>query len=191
VAADRLVAGRDQIRGGGTRVWVAVSVFRRARIRMRATVLHVMQSTDPSVVDDLVTVGPDVIDSVQLISHVSASTAGGTVLFLGTVRDHSPGKEGVTHLEYEAYGGVVEAKIEEIMTEVHSRWPVISVACAHRTGSLTVGEIAVGVAVSSAHRGDAFAAGRYLIDELKARAPIWKKEHWPGGAEWVREDTAH
>lgn len=113
------------------------------------------------------------------------------MLFLGSVRDHSPGKSGVTHLEYEAYSDVVESKIGEIIGEARVRWPIVAVSCAHRTGSLPVGEVSVAVAVGSAHRADAFAAGRYVIDELKSRAPIWKKEHWPGGAEWVREDREH
>jgi molybdopterin synthase catalytic subunit len=82
----------------------------------------------------------------------------------------------------------VEQVIAEIVVEAGARWPVCRAAVAHRVGSLGVGEISVAVAVSTAHRSDAFDAARYVIDELKARAPIWKKEHWPGGAEWVRED---
>ena len=78
-----------------------------------------------------------------------------------------------------------------MVAEARERWDVGSVAAVHRTGSLAVGEISVAVAVGSGHRKEAFAAGRYVIDELKARAPIWKKEHWPGGAEWVREDLEH
>jgi molybdopterin synthase catalytic subunit len=101
------------------------------------------------------------------------------------VRDSSAGKEGVTHLEYEAYAEEVNGKIEEIVAEAADRWPLFGVAVEHRTGRVEVGEVSVGVAVSSAHRDVAFEAARYLIDELKQRAPIWKKEHWPGGAEWV------
>jgi molybdopterin synthase catalytic subunit len=106
------------------------------------------------------------------------------VLFLGTVRDHSPGKEGVTHLDYEVYVEQVEAKIREIVDEACERWPVLGVAVDHRSGRVDVGEASVAVAVSTAHRADAFAAAKHIIDELKSRAPIWKKEHWPGGAEW-------
>lgn len=137
---------------------------------------------------DLVAVSPEPIDPAALVAFVSDPTAGAVVLFLGTVRDHSPGRTDVSHLEYEAYGEVVESKIAEIVVEVRERWPeVVAVAAVHRVGSLDVGEVSVGVAVSSPHRADAFPAGRFLIDELKARAPIWKKEHWPGGAEWVQE----
>ncbi len=141
--------------------------------------------------DDLIAVGPEIIDPSALLASVASPDSGAAVLFLGTVRDHSAGKEGVTHLEYEAYDGVVEAKIAEIVGEARQRWPVRRIAAVHRVGSLDVGEVAVGVAVTSPHRADAFDAGRYVIDELKARVPIWKKEHWPGGAEWVREDEEH
>jgi molybdopterin synthase catalytic subunit len=132
-------------------------------------------------------VSEDPIAPGALLAEVAHPGAGGTVLFAGTVRDHSPGREGVTSLEYEAYGEVVEGRIGEIVAEASGRWPVIGAAVAHRLGTLAVGEVSVAVAVSSAHRSDAFAAGRYLIDEIKRRAPIWKKEYWPGGAEWVRE----
>ena len=140
---------------------------------------------------DVVEVGSDPIDPAAVVGAVASPAAGATVLFLGTVRDHSPGREGVTHLEYEAYGEVVEPKIAEIVAEARERWPLLGVAAVHRVGELAIGEVSVAVAVSSAHRADAFPAARYVIDELKSRAPIWKKEHWPGGAEWVREDHVH
>ena len=93
----------------------------------------------------------------------------------------------MSRLEYEAYGEVARSKIAEIVDEAYERWSILRVAAIHRVGSLDVGESAVCVAVSSAHRSDSFQACRYVIDELKARAPIWKKEHWGGGAEWVKE----
>lgn len=108
------------------------------------------------------------------------------MLFLGTVRDHSDGKTGVTHLEYEAYREEVEAKIMEIIDEATERWPLTHVVVEHRVDDVALGEASVAVAVSAGHRGEAFESARYLIDELKERAPIWKKEHWPGGADWVR-----
>ena len=139
----------------------------------------------------LVAVSAEPIDAAALLEFVSDPECGAVVLFLGTVRNHSEGKTDVSHLEYEAYDGVVEAKLAEIASEAAQRWPVPRVAVVHRVGSLGVGESSVAVAVSSPHRADAFEAGRYLIDELKRRVPIWKKEHWPGGAEWVREDHEH
>lgn len=140
---------------------------------------------------DLVVVAPEPIDPSKLVDFVSAPQCGAIALFLGTVRDHSTGKVGVTHLEYEAYDGVVVGKIAEIVAEAREKWDLERVAAIHRIGSLAVGESSVAVAVGSGHRGEAFAAARYVIDELKARVPIWKKEHWPGGAEWVREDLEH
>lgn len=134
----------------------------------------------------------DPIVPQRVLDHVADPGCGAVVLFLGTVRDHSPGIAGViSHLEYEVYGGAVQGKIAEVVAETRERWPVARLAAVHRVGELVVGEISVAVAVSSPHRGDAFEAGRHLIDRLKASAPIWKKEHWPGGAAWVREDLRH
>ncbi|HEX9977899.1 MAG: molybdenum cofactor biosynthesis protein MoaE [Actinomycetota bacterium] len=143
------------------------------------------QRTVPGLPGDLIEVSETLIDPSALVAAVSRGDAGAVVVFLGTVRDHSDGRDGVTHLEYEAYREVVEDKIRGIVTEVRQRWDVAAVAAVHRLGSLSVGEVSVGVAVSSQHRPEAFAAARMLIDELKRRAPIWKKEHWPGGSEWV------
>jgi len=134
-----------------------------------------------------ITVSPDPIDPAALLDRVADPGAGAAVLFLGLVRDHSPGRVGVSRLEYEAYREVVVDRIRGIVAEAQDRWPILGAAVSHRLGSLGVGEITVGVAVSSPHRADAFEAGRFLIGEVKRRAPIWKKEHWPGGAEWVRE----
>jgi molybdopterin synthase catalytic subunit len=131
-----------------------------------------------------VTVGADPIDAARLVSEVARQDAGATVLFLGTVRDHSEAHTGVTHLEYEVYAELVEPKIREIVEEAGRRWPVLAAVVEHRSGTVTLGEASVAVAVSTAHREDAFSAGRFIIDELKAGAPIWKKEHWPGGSEW-------
>lgn len=133
-----------------------------------------------------VSVGDDPIDTGALVAEVGRPDAGATVLFLGTVRDHSEGKTDVTHLEYEVYAEQVEPKIAEIVAEAAAKWPVLATAVEHRSGRVELGEASVAVAVSCAHRSDAFEAARYIIDELKQRAPIWKKEFWPGGAEWSR-----
>ena len=131
-----------------------------------------------------VSVGEQPIDAASLVAEVSASASGATVVFLGTVRDHSEGKEGVTHLEYEVFAERVEPEIAKIVAEATDKWPLLAVAVEHRSGTVGLGEASVAVAVSSAHRADAFDSARYVIDELKIRAPIWKKEFWPGGAEW-------
>lgn len=129
------------------------------------------------------------IDVQALSDFVADPAAGSMVVFSGTVRDHSPGRVDVSRLEYEAYGGVASGKIAEIVNDAFGQWSILRVAAIHRVGSLEVGEPAVCVAVASAHRADGFDACRYIIDELKSRVPIWKKEHWPGGAEWVKEGS--
>ena len=131
-----------------------------------------------------VSVAADPIDAVTLMNEVGRPDSGATVLFLGTVRDHSGSRSGVTHLEYEVYAELVEPKIREIVDDAAGRWPILSAVVEHRSGTVSLGETSVAVAVSSAHRKDAFAAARFIIDELKTRAPIWKKEHWPDGSEW-------
>jgi len=131
-----------------------------------------------------VSVGPDPIDTEALLEEVRRSGSGATVLFLGTVRDHSEGKTGVTHLDYEVYAEMVEPKISEVVSDAAARWPLLAAVVEHRSGVVSLSEASVAVAVSSAHRADAFDAAEFIIDELKQTAPIWKKEHWPGGAEW-------
>jgi molybdopterin synthase catalytic subunit len=131
-----------------------------------------------------VSVDDDPIDTSELIAEVSRDASGATVLFLGTVRDHSEGKEGVTHLEYEVYPEMVESKITEILEDACGQWPILAVVVEHRSGHVDLREASVAVCVSTAHRADAFDAARFVMDELKQRAPIWKKEFWPGGSEW-------
>lgn len=125
------------------------------------------------------------LDPSASLAEVGRPDAGASVVFTGSARDHSVDKEGVTHLEYDAYGEHVESALARIGEEASGKWPVLEVVVEHRVGNVAVGEPSVVVAVSSAHRGDAFEAARYIIEELKMRAPIWKREHWPGGAEWV------
>jgi molybdopterin synthase catalytic subunit len=132
-----------------------------------------------------VRVGDAEIDPSALVEEVGRPDSGATVLFLGTVRDHSEGRDGVTHLLYEAYIEHVEARIREICDEAAEKWPVLALAVEHRVGRVDLGRPSVAVAVSTAHRGDAFDVGEYIIDELKLRAPIWKQENWPGGQEWI------
>jgi molybdopterin synthase catalytic subunit len=134
---------------------------------------------------DFVRVSETPLDPVALLDLVSDPTAGAVVSFLGTVRNHAPGKSEVSHLVYEAYVEIVEAKVADLVAEARSRWPLVAVAVEHRTGRVDVGGVSVAVVVSSAHRADAFEAARFLIDELKAKAPIWKQEHWDGGSEWI------
>lgn len=125
------------------------------------------------------------LDPAALYEEVGRPDAGAIALFVGTVRDHSEQRSGITHLEYEAFEERVGDVIDEIVREAVERWPILAGVVEHRIGRVDLGGPAVVVAVATAHRADAFAAARYLIDELKGRAPLWKKEYWPGGAEWI------
>jgi len=135
--------------------------------------------------DDWVGLTDEPLDAAAAGRWASTPDSGAVVTFAGTVRDHAPGREGVTHLTYEAYAGAAEARLADVVAEVRRRWPsVCRVAAIHRTGTLEVGEVAVVVAASAPHRGDAFAAAAHCIDTLKATVPLWKKESWAGGEEW-------
>lgn len=110
---------------------------------------------------------------------------GAVVLFSGTVRDHAEGRDGVQYLTYEAYDEQAVAKMSDIVEQLRTRWPATgAVALLHRTGRIEIGESTVVVVVSSPHRAEAFEAGRYGIDALKASVPIWKHEVWNGGSDW-------
>ena len=111
--------------------------------------------------------------------------AGGTVLFAGTVRDHSQAGE-VTALDYEAWAELAAARLEAVGEEMFERWPVCRVAILHRTGHLEVGAISVLVCCSAPHRAEAFDAARHGIERIKQDVPIWKKESLTTGtAHWV------
>ena len=126
------------------------------------------------------------IDPAKVMKAVKDDSAGGTVLFVGTIRNVSEGKS-VTGLRYEVYEEMAERKMKEIEERVMERWPVRKLAMVHRYGDLQVGEVSVAVAVSSEHRGDAFEACRYAIDAIKKSLPLWKKEKLKGGKEgWVK-----
>lgn len=119
-----------------------------------------------------------------LTALVSHAGAGGISLFLGAVRDHNAGHE-VTLLEYHAYPELAVAEMGRIVDQIEAQIPGVRLAVAHRTGALSVGDLAVVAAASAPHRGEAFRACRLLIDEVKARVPIWKREHGPNGPYWV------
>ncbi len=130
------------------------------------------------------------IDTAALLEAVASPAAGGSVLFVGTTRDHNEGRA-VERLEYEAYREMAIAEMARIEAEIERRWPVLAVAMAHRLGIVPIGEASVAVAVSAPHRDQAFAACRYGIDELKTTVPIWKKEHYQGGSLWIGACDAH
>ena len=125
----------------------------------------------------------------EVLAMVRRPEAGGLVVFLGTVRDTNDGRA-VTRLEYEAYAAMARAEMERILAEIEAELPMVRVAALHRTGSLQVGEIAVACAASAPHRGEAFTACRNMIDRIKLRVPIWKREHGPDGPYWVGWEDA-
>ncbi|SFJ95021.1 molybdenum cofactor biosynthesis protein MoaE [Cellulomonas sp. KH9] len=129
-------------------------------------------------------VTPDPVDVDELARAVADAAAGAVVTFAGVVRDHDQGR-GVTRLEYVAHPDAQDV-VERVVADVVARSRVDAVACVHRVGTLAVGECALGVAVSAAHRQDAFAAAALLVDEVKAHLPVWKRQDLTaGGHEWV------
>jgi molybdopterin synthase catalytic subunit len=124
-------------------------------------------------------------DTATLRAELLDDRVGGYASFEGWVRDHNDGRA-VHGLRYEAYAGLAEAEGEKIIAEALAKFAVIDARCVHRIGDLTIGELAVWVGVSSAHRDAAFAACRYIIDEVKTRVPIWKHERYANGnAGWL------
>jgi molybdopterin synthase catalytic subunit len=127
------------------------------------------------------------IDPAALFAEARLAGAGAVVQFIGTVRDHTDRAE-VTQLHYEAYSEMAERTLSEIVREAAASWPVRHASVVHRVGTLAPTDITVCVTVSAAHRDAAFAACRHIIDTLKARAPIWKRETLQSGARrWVEE----
>lgn len=125
----------------------------------------------------------------EVTQLVARPEAGAIATFLGVVRNMNDGRA-VTLLEYEAYGTMAEAELARILDEMQRENPEVRVAATHRIGALQVGDAAVVCAASAPHRGEAFAACRELIDRIKARLPIWKREHGPDGPYWVGWEDA-
>jgi molybdopterin synthase catalytic subunit len=130
----------------------------------------------------------DPISVDTLLTSVRDPGCGAIVLFLGTVREHSRGRD-VDHLEYEAYETLARTEMARIAAEAARRWGA-TVAIMHRLGRLAIGDISVAIAAAAPHRHEAFEAGRFAIDTLKQTVPIWKKEVWAEGAEWIGDEGA-
>jgi len=126
----------------------------------------------------------DPIDVGSVIAEVADQQAGAVATFLGTTRARSRGRS-VLHLEYEAYEGMAEKVMEEIADTLRERYELCRIAITHRVGRVGIGETSVAIAVSAPHRQDALAACKYVIDTLKERVPLWKKELYEGGEEWI------
>ncbi|WP_339262140.1 molybdenum cofactor biosynthesis protein MoaE [Lysinibacillus sp. FSL K6-3209] len=124
------------------------------------------------------------IDVEQVRQKVMNRNAGAITLFIGTVREITNGKK-TLHLEYQAYPAMAIKMFEQIAKEIQEQWPEAIVAITHRVGRLDISDIAVVIAVSSPHRKVAYMANEYAIDRIKQIVPIWKKEHWEDGTEWI------
>jgi molybdopterin synthase catalytic subunit len=124
------------------------------------------------------------ISAAALAATLVTAEHGAVVTFEGVVRVHSRGKR-ILYLEYEAYLDMADRQIAAILAEARQRWPDTEVAAIHRTGRLEIGEVSVAIAAASPHRAEAFAACRFVIDTIKQRVPIWKKEVAEDGEEWI------
>ncbi len=125
------------------------------------------------------------LDPAVLASTLDHPRAGAIAVFEGRVRNHNEGQP-VDSLEYEAFAELAEREGDRVLAEARERFDLLAVEAVHRVGHLQIGEIAVWVGVAAAHRGPAFDACRFIIDELKARVPIWKKEHYStGSTAWI------
>jgi molybdopterin synthase catalytic subunit/molybdopterin converting factor small subunit len=125
----------------------------------------------------------------EALEAVQSPDAGGTVLFLGTVRNNAGEWGEVERLEYSVYPEMAERVLGQIAEEAATKWPLTGVAILHGFGTLKVGDPTIVVACSAPHRGAAFDAARYAIDEVKIRVPVWKKERGPGGDRWIGLET--
>ena len=124
------------------------------------------------------------IDLQELVRYVTDAAAGAIVTFIGTTRDHNEGRK-VISLEYEAYPQMAEKELTRLGKEARKRWNIQRIAIVHRIGPVQITEPSVIIAVSAAHRNDAFEACRFAIEEIKRTVPIWKKEIFEGGEVWI------
>lgn len=125
------------------------------------------------------------LQPIELTRSLFDRSSGGFVSFEGWVRDHNEGRD-VTRLEYEAYSSMAEKEGAIILDEAREKFDIVSLACVHRIGLLEIGELAVWVGVSAVHRGPAFDACQYVINQVKVRVPVWKKEYYSDGdTGWV------
>lgn len=127
----------------------------------------------------------EAIDAAALLATCTRTSDGAALLFVGVVRDRNDGRE-VDHLEYAAFAPMAERVMREIAVEAAGRWEVGDLAVVHRVGRLELGEVSVAIAVASPHRDAAYQASRYVIEELKRRVPVWKREGYVDGErEWL------
>ncbi len=137
-----------------------------------------------------ISIGSTVIDVAALERAVAHPSAGAIVTFAGTTRNDNVGRR-VIRLEYEAYEPMALSEMRKLAREAGERWKIVRIAIQHRIGPVAIGETSVAIAVSAAHRAEAFEACRFAIDRLKEIVPIWKKEYFDGGEIWVGCQTSH
>ena len=130
------------------------------------------------------------IDTAAVLREVESPTHGASILFVGTVRETNAGKS-VSGMDYSAYTAMAEREMFGIATEAASKFSGSFVVIVHRVGALAVGEPSVAIATSHAHRDEAYSASRYVIEQLKKRVPIWKREHYVNGSrDWVHNSDS-
>ncbi len=129
-------------------------------------------------------VRPHALDPERVVDHVRRDEAGAVALFYGIVRDNNMGRR-VLYLEYDAYPEMAEKVMRGLADEIMGRYPVTDIAIQHRTGRLEIGEASLLIAVSSPHRKEGFEAAAAIVDRFKEVVPVWKKEVWEGGEEWI------
>lgn len=132
----------------------------------------------------LIRVTPDALRPEEAIAAVESPAAGAINVFLGVVRNNNLGRT-VNYLEYEAYPSMAEKVMRELATEAMKRFGLEDCAVLHRTGRLEIGETSLLIAVSCGHRAESFEGGHWLVNEIKKRVPVWKKEVWADGESWI------
>jgi molybdopterin synthase catalytic subunit len=137
-----------------------------------------------------VSIGRDPVDIEALEGAVADPSAGATVTFAGTTRNGNAGRQ-VQKLEYEAYEPMALSEMRKLALEAGERFKIVRIAMQHRIGTVAIGETSVAIAVSAAHRAEAFEACRFAIDRLKEVVPVWKKEYFEGGEVWIGCQTSH
>ena len=143
---------------------------------------------EPPAGDDWIGLSDEPLPVAEALAYAVVPGCGGLVIFCGTVRDFSEGRDAVSTLEYEAYSEQVGPRLAALARSTRERWPEIGrIVLLHRVGRLQVCEPAVVVCASTPHRSEAFAVTRHLIDTLKSTIPIWKRETWAEGSEWSEE----
>lgn len=170
-------------------VWIKPSSIPLTMYRQTFSVPLYVEILRQPLVMGILTFTKEKIDTAALNRSMATPGAGAVVHFEGHVRDTNQNRH-VTRLEYEAADKIEEKEFAKIVDEVHAQYAIIGLTCVHRVGTLNVGEIAVWIGVTAPHRAAAFEACRYVIDELKKRVPIWKKEHYTDGdSGWINTGT--